>query len=200
MGIFQIIMLRNYSLFLVLVLIACESKKTETSVGGVSVMEKQEPTLNTAVTSEEYEKLEADLFGEFHNSRVSTFISENLNVAIYGVLPKKVVLYYIDEELLQKKYKLPPDITHDLISVNEKLKIRGLNSRNDYFIKRLKPRILYGSEIVSLTNHYQLRRENEGDKIIYQVRRNTIKTSYTYIEQAKGCKQILKRVQSAVSV
>lgn len=180
---------------------ACHSGSPEAEKpgGGAIIDPSDQPSLNTAVTSEEYERIEADLFGEFHNNRVSFFITESPNVEIYGVLPEKVVLYYIDEDLFQKRYELPSDITHDLISVNGKFKIRGLNSRNSYFIKRLQSRILYGSEIVSLINHYQLRWEKEGDEIIYQVRRDTIETSYTYIERVKGYKQILKKVQSEVS-
>jgi len=120
-------------------------------------------------------------------------------VEISGISPEKATLYYIDQELFQKKYELPLDITYDLVTVNGKFKIRGLNSSNDYFIKRLKSRILHGSEIVFLIDHYQLRWEKEDNEIIYQVRRDTIESSYTYIERVKGYKQILRRVETGAS-
>lgn len=191
----------SYFFLFLTIFAACHSENPELqkSSGTMDIEPDTQPSLNTAVTSEEYERLDADLFGDFYNNRVSFFISENPNVEIYGVLPQKAILYYIDEELFQKKYELPSDITHDLISVNGKFKIRGLNSRNDYFIRRLKSRILYGSEIVSLIDHYQLRWEKGDDEIIYQVRRDTLETSYTYIERVKGYKHLLKKVKTGIS-
>ncbi len=126
-----------------------------------------------------HELIDADLFGEFYNDRVSFFTKDEPDLEVEGANVSSVVFYYIDDELFQTMYQLETDITSRLIRNNGKFKIRGLNSRNSYFIKRLKFRILYGSEIVSLINYYQLRWESDDNEIIYQVRWDTVEKFYT---------------------
>ncbi len=151
------------------------------------------------VEPELHETVGADLFGEFYNNRVSFFTKDHPGLDVEGANVERVVFYYLDEELFQTKYQLNTDITPKLIRSHGKFKIRGLNLRNDYFIKRLKSRILYGNEIVSLINYYQLRWEANGDEIIYQVRRDTVSTNYTYIERLRGYKEILKSIKTSES-
>ena len=196
---------RNQITFAIVLLVClggCHSTEEQTrkeEVVNEQVYRKLPPTDSIHTSTVPEELLKADLFGEFFNDRVSFYTNENPNVEIEGVDVTSAIYYYIDDELFQTKYHLARDITSPLIKSNGKFKIRGLNNRNSYFIKRLRHRILYGSQIVSLINYYQLRWDLDDQEIIYQVRRDTVEQFYTYIERAKGYQQIFRQIESTES-
>ena len=193
----------NFKIFfpLIIVLISCTDENTKSVApppsGGTQI--PVESGDRVAVEPKAYEVLEANFFGDFHSDRVRFFTKENPDVRIKGVKARKAVLSYIDDDLVQKKYELTSDITANLIKQNRRFGIRGMNTRNNHFIRSLKSKVFSGNEIVSLINFYQLRWDLGDSEIIYQVRRDTVETFYTYIEQTKGYKEILKQVESAKS-
>ncbi|MDA1122461.1 MAG: hypothetical protein O2887_18575 [Bacteroidetes bacterium] len=175
----------KFLLFSTLVFItSCASKVQEkggaiSSIPSLSTPVAHSLILDEIVIIEEYEKVGADVFGDFHNDSFRLFTKENPEVEIEGVNVNSLIFYYIDEDLLQKRYELTDDVTTKLIKANGKFKIRGLNLRNIELINEHKSGLLVDHEIIPEIDFYQLRWEKGEDEIIYQVRRDTIEIFYT---------------------
>lgn len=87
-------------------------EKSEDISSTLSTVVPAAPRQNSGepIVVEEYEKVGANVFGDFHSNRFRLFTKENPDVEIEGSDVNSLVFYYIDEDLLQKRYELTDDV------------------------------------------------------------------------------------------
>ncbi|MEQ9422805.1 MAG: hypothetical protein RJQ09_00200 [Cyclobacteriaceae bacterium] len=148
---------------------------------------------------EEHERVDADIFGDFHNDRLRLFTKHEPDLDFQGASVESVVFYYVDEDLFQKRYALDNDISTDLIKEHGKFKIRGLNARNVNLIKENRTNIFVDNQINPELDFYQIRWELPENEIIYQVRRDTIEHTYNYVERVRNYRYLMKEIERSAS-
>lgn len=120
-----------------------------------------------------------DLFGKFYDERATFYVITDPGLFIGDAPVSRLTLFFVDDELMKKKYELEKDIHQDLIRIYRNFSFVPLNANSRQLADTETPVVKEQKTINPLFDHYRLIWRMEFSHILYESERGL----FTFIEQ-----------------
>ncbi|MDN4164458.1 hypothetical protein QWY31_03040 [Cytophagales bacterium LB-30] len=179
-------------------------QKTEDSVAHVNHVPLAATHVYDTVSRLEHadEALADKLFGSFYEDRATYYVIPNPDRKLYGQAVDRMVLYYLDSEMLKVKYSLSEDIVHQLIRDYGKFKIKALDSlsqslldKGDFLVHGIQ-----GKQFSDSMMAYRITWEVGDKQLVYEVHKSQEPPVYEFVEKSAYYDDFLLAVKMGIKL
>ena len=143
------------------------------------------------------EQIGDKLFGSFYEDRATYYVIPNPDRKLYGQSVDRMVLYYLDSEMLKVQYSLSEDIVHQLIRDYGKFRLKALDSASQVLLEnnRFWVQNEGGIKLSDSLSAYRLTWEIGDKQLVYEAKKDREPPVFEFVEKSTAYDDFLLAVK-----